>query len=399
MRKGIAFAALAGLCALMMPAQALPAWAQQQDPFGGQFGAWEIALTPKEAGDDLAKMSEALAKLPPQRPGVVDTYVLSVSLWNEPVFENEAKEAANILARRYDAAERTIVLSLGKGAGIARTYPTFSPNNFNAALGRIGQLADPKEDLVVVFITSHGAPDGLVVAREKGRVESGIRALNLRTSLQQAGIKTKLVLVSACFSGNYILPFSNDDTVVLTAAAADKTSFGCEPQREWTYFGDAMFNHALRGGESVIDAFDMARGIITKWENDLHAKWQAMPASQRAGSQEPQPSNPQANVGDSALAVIAKAESYGKAINCAGHLSFAADRARTGRPLKGLADIAAVTNAQTAAQNRANTEGQARGRTVQDTAKSVVAVSTSALQLYPSQPADITDLATRCMAP
>ena len=72
---------------------------------------------------------------------------------------------------------------------------------------------------------------------------------------------------------------------------------------------------------------------------------------------------------------------------------------RTGRPLKGLADANAVTNAQAAAQARANTEGQARGRSAQDTAKAVVAVSTSALQLYPSQPADITDLATRCMAP
>jgi hypothetical protein len=31
--------------------------------------------------------------------------------------------------------------------------------------------------------------------------------------------------------------------VVLTAAAADKTSFGCEPSRDWTFFGDALFNH------------------------------------------------------------------------------------------------------------------------------------------------------------
>jgi hypothetical protein len=396
MRKGFALGvALVGLCALMLPASAQ----QNQDPFGGQFGAWEIALPPKEAGEDLVRMSDALAKLPPQRPGVVDTYVLSVSLWNEPVFENEAREAANVLARRYDAAERTLVLSAGRGAGIPRTFPTFSPNNFNAALGRIGKLADPNEDLVIVFITSHGSPDGLVVAREKGRIEGGIRAPNLRASLQQAGIKTKLLLVSACFAGNYILPFSNDDTVILTAAAADKTSFGCEPQRDWTYFGDAMFNHALRGGENVIDAFNMARGIITKWEDDLHAQWQAKPPAQRAKEQEPQPSNPQQNAGDHALGVIAKAEAYGQAVACAGHLSFALDRARTGRPLKGLADIASITNAQSAAQTRANTEGQARGRSSQDIAKAVVAVSTSALQLYPAQPADVTDLAARCMAP
>jgi Peptidase C13 family len=400
MRKGLARAVLGGFCALMLPATITSASAQQnQDPFGGQFGAWEIALSPKEAGEDLTRMSEALAKLPPQRPGVVDTYVLSASLWNEPVFENEAKEAANVLARRYDAAERTIVLSAGRGQGVARTFPTFSPNNFNAALGRIGKLADPNEDLVIVFITSHGSPDGNVVAQEKGRLAGGIRAPHLRTSLQQAGIRTKLVLVSACFAGNYIMPFNNADTVVLTAAAADKTSFGCEPSRDWTYFGDAMFNHALRGGEGIIDAFDMARGVITKWEDALHDQWQAKPASQRAKEQEPQPSNPQKNVGDNAIAVIAKAESYGQAIACAGHLSFALDRARTGRPLKGLTDVAAVTNAQTAAQTRATNEGTARGRSSQDTAKAIVAASTTALQLYPTQTADITDLTTRCMAP
>ena len=174
MRKGFALGvALVGLCALMLPASAQ----QNQDPFGGQFGAWEIALPPKEAGEDLARMSDALAKLPPQRPGGVDTSVLSVSLWNEPVFENEAREAANVLARRYDAAERTLVLSAGRGAGIPRTFPTFSPNNFNAALGRIGKLADPNEDLVIVFITSHGSPDGNVVAQEKGRLAGGVLVL------------------------------------------------------------------------------------------------------------------------------------------------------------------------------------------------------------------------------
>ncbi|MEQ1780579.1 MAG: C13 family peptidase [Hyphomonadaceae bacterium] len=401
MRKRFALmSALAGLAALTLPVLTVPASAQQnQDPFGGLFGAWEIALPPKEAGEDLARMSDALAKLPPQRPGVADTYVLSVSLWNEPVFENEAREAANVLARRYDSAERTVVLSAGRGGGAPRTFPSFTPNNFNAALSRIGKLADPNEDLVIVFITSHGSPDGNVVAQEKNRLIGGIRAPHLRASLQQSGIRTSLLMISACFAGNYILPFSNDDTVILTAAAADKTSFGCAPQRDWTYFGDAMFNHALRGGESIMDAFDIARGIITKWENDLHAEWAAKPASQRAKEQEPQPSNPQQNAGDNALAVIAKAERYGQSINCAGHLSFALDRARTGRPLKGLADVASITSAQTAVQARAITEGLVRGRSSQDTAKAVVAVSTSALQLYPAQPSDIADLAARCMAP
>lgn len=396
MLKGLALGtALLGLSGLTLSAHAQRA----NDPLGGQFGAMEIALSPTEAVDDINRMADTLAKLPAQRPGVVDTYVLSVSLWNEPVFENEAKEAANVLARRYDAAERTVVLSAGKGQGIARAFPVFNPNNFNAVLGRFGKLIDPNEDLVVVFITSHGSPDGNVVVQEKGRLAGGIRAPHLRQSLQQAGIRTKLLLISACFAGNYILPFSNDDTVILTAAAADKTSFGCEPQRDWTYFGDAMFNHVLRGGTGIVEAFDMARGVIARWEDSLHANWQAMSPSQRASNQEPQPSNPQKNVGDNALAVITKAESYGNAVACAGHLSFALDRARASRSLKGLADVAAINNARTAAQARATTEGLTRGRSSQDTARAVVAVSTSALQLYPTQSALITEQATHCMAP
>jgi len=372
---------------------------QQRDPLNGQFGAIEVAMSPAEAAADAMRIGEALAKLPAQRPGVVDTYILTASLWDEPVFENEAREAASILARRYDAAERTITLSAGRGPGAARSYPSATPNNFNAALGRIGKLADPNEDLVVVFFTSHGGPDGAVAMQEKGRLGGAIRALHLRTSLQQANIRSKLVIVSACYSGYFILPFSNDDTVVLTAAAADKTSFGCEPSRDWTYFGDALFNHALRGGGGVVEAFDQARGLITKWEGDLVAQWNAQPASMRAREPMPEPSNPQSNVGDGALARIAKAESYGVAIACAGNLSYALDRARTASGFKGFTDQAVLTGALNAATTRANTEGAARGRSNQDTARSITQVATTALQLAKGQTPTLVTHLERCMAP
>jgi len=394
MLKGFVLgAAVLGLLAFQPDAHA------QRDPLGGQFGAMEAALPPILAADDAVKMGEALAKLPAQRPGVTDTYILSASFWDEPVFEREAREAAAILARRFDAAERTVVLSAGVGPGQGRAYPAASPNNFNAVLGRFGKLIDPNEDLVVVFVTSHGGQDGAVAMQEKGRVGGALRALQLRTSLQQAGIRTKVVLVSACFSGHFILPFSNDDTLVLTAAAADKPSFGCEPSRDWTYFGDALFNHALRGGASLLDAFDQARGLITKWEEDLHAKWLALPAAQRQRDQEPLPSNPQRNAGDRALAVVAKAEAYGNAVACAGHLSFALDRARAGRPVKGFGDAGMLASAQAAAQARASSEGAARGRSEQDTARAVVAAATAALQLYPAQVADVTAHIGKCAGP
>jgi hypothetical protein len=226
-----------------------------------------------------------------------------------------------------------------------------------------------------------------------------LRAVHLRNSLQAAGINTKLVIVSACFSGHFILPFSDANTVVLTAAAADKTSFGCEPSRDWTFFGDALFNHALRGGGSLMSGFDEALTLITKWETDLHNNWLALSPAQRQRQPEIIPSNPQSSVGDNAAAVIAKAEAYGNAIACAGHLSFALDRAKTGRGLKGLTDAGTVTSALTATTNRANTEGSSRGRSTQDTAKAIAVVSTSLLQVSATQLTEITSHTTKCLAP
>jgi hypothetical protein len=230
-------------------------------------------------------------------------------------------------------------------------------------------------------------------------MQGGLRPLHLRSALSQAGIRNKVIIVSACFSGHFIMPFSADPgALVLTAAAADKTSFGCEPSRDWTYFGDALFNHALRGGLSLMESYNDALSLISTWEKDLHVKWEALPASQKKPGTEPLPSNPQSNIGDAVETVVARAELYGMAVNCAGHLGFALDRAKTGRPLKGLADLQALQTARSAIEARASAEGLARKRSQQDTAKAIAASAASVLQVFSAQPSDVTAHAARCEA-
>jgi hypothetical protein len=371
----------------------------QADPFGGAFGAAEAAMPPAEAARQVEMMAASLAALPPQRPGVIDSYVLSVSFWNDPVFESEAKEAAAILGRRYDATDRTVILSAGRGTGAPRNYPAATPNNFNAALGKIGATLDPAEDLFILFMTSHGAQDGSLAVQERNRMGGALRALQLRAALDQAGIRNKVIVVSACFSGHFIPPFISDPgAIVLTAAAADKTSFGCEPSRDWTFFGDALFNHALRSGASLTEAYDEALKLIAAWEGDLHAKWQAMTPAQKKQSPEPLPSNPQSNVGDNVAELVARAEAYGKAVNCAGLLSVALDRAKTGRPLKGLGDTQALQMARSAVEAIAGTEGAARRRSVQDVARAITASAASVLQVFNTQASDVTASVSKCAA-
>jgi hypothetical protein len=385
-----------GLAAALL---ALPALAQtQQPPPSNAFVAVEAALPPQDAVRQVQLMADALSRLPPQRAGVVDTYVLAVSLWGEPVFENEAKEAAAVLAQRFDAADRTILLSAGRGAG-PRAYPLAVPNNISAALGRIGQVIDPAEDLVVVFVTSHGAPDGAVAMQEANRMGGALRPIHLRTMLSAANIRNKVVIVSACFSGHFVLPFSDPYTVLLTAAAADKTSFGCQPERDWTYFGDALFNHSLRGGAGLVDAFDTSLDLITKWEDVLMKEWDARPASQKANEPRPELSNPQKAVGDQAAAVLARAERYGVAVGCAGFATVALERARAGAPLSGYANVEQLATARLDVETRAKQLGVSMKRSPEEVSKAIASASAAFARSGAAKTETAGATTQKCLAP
>lgn len=279
---------LAAMCVFASaPAAAQP----QRDPFNGQFGVVELARSPAEAARLARNMGEALAGLQPQRPGVLDVYMITASFWSDPVFEREATQAEAILRPHLGADGRSIILSAG-GQG-ERRYPSSAPNDIAAVIGHVGSLIDPNEDLVVLFLTSHGSNDGSIAIREHQRMGASMRPTHLRDMLAQAGIRNRVVIVSACFSGAFIAPLADDNTIVLAAAAPDRSSFGCNAQRDWTFFGDAYFNRSVAQGESLLEAFDNAKTIIERWEREQNLS---------------PPSNPQRYVGSRARDMLREAE-------------------------------------------------------------------------------------------
>lgn len=286
-----AWVLFAALWALTVGPSAAQPQVQQRDPFNGQFGSVEIVRPPAEALRLAQLMGDALGRLQPQRPGELDVYLITAAFWGDPVFEREATQAESLLRTRFQAEGRSIVLSAG-GQG-ARSYPAASADNFSAALGRVGALIDPNEDLVVIFMTSHGSPDGAIGLLEQNRLQGAMRPVHLRDMLIAAGIRNRVVIVSSCYSGAFIGPLADDNTIVLTAAAQDRTSFGCMPQREWTFFGDALFNHGVRGGAPLLTAFEEAKTLIARWEREQNLT---------------PPSNPQHYIGARANELLRQAE-------------------------------------------------------------------------------------------
>jgi hypothetical protein len=218
-----------------------------------------LALGPShDAFGQTARRAEPVG-LAPQRPGQTDVYILSFGLWGpQSVFESEAKGAARILEAQIGSKGRSIVqFNTKRRAGA-------TPQSLLAAATAAGQALDPAEDIVVLVLTSHGAPEGigLVAGRDALLVTPG----DVRRLLDQTRAQHRVVIVSACYSGVFARDLADARTLVITAAAADKPSFGCRDGATWTYFGDAFFNKALRGERRLDVAFERARGLVTQRE-------------------------------------------------------------------------------------------------------------------------------------
>jgi len=209
------------------------------------------------------RLDAALAALQPQRAGQVDAFVISVALDSDPVFAREAREAGRVLGRRYNAEGRTLVLAGpdGRSGGL----PKGSLTSLTLALAQVSELMDGQEDVLVLYTTSHGAPMG--IAYHDGDTGYGILSpARLSILLNELGIRRRVVLLSACYAGVFVPALASADTAIVTAASHDRTSFGCQSDNDWTFFGDALINHALRRNQPLADAARAAQTEIAGWE-------------------------------------------------------------------------------------------------------------------------------------
>jgi hypothetical protein len=259
---------------------------------GAGMQGGEFALPPEVEVRQKRLLDAALGGLQPERPGTHDVYVMTAGLWSDHVFENEAAGAGDILTKRYNADGRTLVLATNYAAA-GRGFPAATPEHLIAAFGKIGETMNKDEDLFVLFMTSHGGPNSGIALRDRERMDYTMTPLNLRSALDKAGIKKRVLILAACYSGQFVPAFRDDpNTIVLTAASRDRPSFGCQPERDWTYFGDAFFNRALRAGGGLVPAFQRARKQIAQWE----------------AADGSDPSDPQLYVGAEAAKVLGEVE-------------------------------------------------------------------------------------------
>src|SRR5690349_8310529 len=168
--------------------------------------------------------------------GLHKVTVVSFGLFGDQgVFRREATGAAQIIENRF--GHGSVVVRFNTKTGGGATIKSLA-----ATLQAEAKKMDRDSDILILFLTSHGSPDGLAITA--GRRAETPAPSALAEMLDQTGVRHKVVIISACYSGVFIR-LANPDTLVITAADADHSSFGCEDKAQWTYFGDAFFNIAL----------------------------------------------------------------------------------------------------------------------------------------------------------
>jgi Peptidase C13 family len=211
-------------------------------------------------------LDKALDTLKPSRADRPEVYFIGMAPYSsQDVFKREITAAQTIVDERLDTVGRSIVMM--NHADTLETHPLATMTNLERVLWRIAQRMDIEKDILVLYITTHGV-EGLMSVSFSRFSMNDITPDKLAAILARTGIKNRVIMLSACHSGSFLPALAHPDAVVMAAARADRSSFGCSNERDWTYFGDALFNHALRETRSLTDAFERAKATVTKWETD-----------------------------------------------------------------------------------------------------------------------------------
>ena len=210
-----------------------------------------------------AKLAEAVAALRPGVPGETELFaVLAAWYPDQRVFLREVEQAASILAERFAADGRIVTLASSSAEPLR--HPLATPESLSAAVRALAAGMNP-EDVLMVYLTSHGLP-GMLVPGEGALRTPPLTAEELGRILDESGAPHVALVISACRSGSFIPAVRGPERLVIAAAAADRNSFGCSDASDWTWFGRAFFDEALRETRHLPRAFERAAALVAGWE-------------------------------------------------------------------------------------------------------------------------------------
>ncbi len=203
--------------------------------------------------------------LEPNDPEKIDLYFLGISGdGSQAVFRREIQFIQDYFDKTFHTQGKSIALINARKT--IKEIPLATITSIKRTLQEIAQRMDVENDILFIYMSSHGSKDFEFSLKQTGLALPDLPVQTLADILADLPVRWKIIVVSACYSGGFIPPLENDNTLIITAASAEQTSFGCRDGAEFTYFGEAYFKDALSQTNDFIEAFEIARTIVQERE-------------------------------------------------------------------------------------------------------------------------------------
>jgi len=218
--------------------------------------------------DQPSRIAAAVERVAPSQRGTASVFFVGFAGdGDQSIFKREAVFAQSVLADHFGSADRSIELI--NDVEDRDSFPLATVSGLSDTLKLLAQRMDVDQDVLVLMLTSHGSREGIQVSNGKLPLLQ-LGPTELRQALDEAGIKWRVIIVSACYSGVFIEALKTDTTLVATASDAEHTSFGCADDRDLTYFGEAFLKDSVPTTASLEAAFKKATGLIQQRETTEH---------------------------------------------------------------------------------------------------------------------------------
>ncbi len=210
-------------------------------------------------------LKKALAKLKAERSGKPDMYFLGFAGYgSQDVFMKETRYAKNMFDKDLETKGRSFALV--NNHKVAKKIPLASVTNLNRSLKHLADVMDVEQDILFLYLTSHGSDKHELDVSLRGLPLNDLPAKRLAKLIKESGIKWKVIVISSCYSGGFIKELKDDKTLIMTSASADHVSFGCSDESEFTFFGEALLKDSIPFTGSFIEAFKKASTLVTARE-------------------------------------------------------------------------------------------------------------------------------------
>lgn len=250
--------------------QAFATWQFDSRPWQSDYAEQEdaqqeaLSLSQEVFEDQQALLQSTLAAVSPRQADRINVFGLVYAPYAQDVFVRESAMVAGVLQERFGAQGH--VVQLVNHPSVTDSIPWATTQNLQRSLQAIANQMDRERDVLVIYLSSHGGSDFRLASAHGPLEVEELTPQLLRTLLDEAGVRNRVIAVSACYSGGWTDPLAGDTTLVMTAADATHTSYGCGSQSELTFFGRALFDEQLRTTYSFEQAFTAAVPIIQQRE-------------------------------------------------------------------------------------------------------------------------------------